>query len=676
MRMLALPRPWTVARASHDSTRRKLSDAERLSAGWIALAVVLVAARFWVLRLAQKSLNDGTLLTPWLPLAAYQDICFVAVLACLTDWLLRVTSRPSVRWVVRATAWATCLIAAWYAVVSAEIFRFLSTPLTYRLIAMSDNLRGIRSSMEAALTNERLIAVVSAPIVVLVIAVSIISTAGRVVAHARLLASRTRWRAALAGYFVVAFLVTRLAGIEGTALANPHAAFLASLWDRDDPFVSGAFSESDLDDFIPRHEQSETGPSEWFGRATNCNVVMVVMESVGSQPLGHYGAPHDTTPQLTRLAERGLTFDRIYASQPYTSNAMAGIFCSLYPWHGWRSLPRRAPDLQVTGLGNVLQSRGYRSALLHTGDMQFDNEKRFLEIHGFDEVHDVWTLKTLLPESGREADTPEETPGMRLHLPDGLLLPAAVRWIDSDRSQPFFLTLWTIQTHHPYFAEPSQESFTPQDPEQDRYLNAIRVTDRLLSDLMCELEARGLADSTLLVVLGDHGEAFGEHGHRGHSKTIHEEELRVPLVMISPRLGTRPQRLPVLGQQIDIAPTILDLLGMTAPNEWQGRSLFADARTDRVYFFTAFHHYLFGVIDGSHKYVYNASTNQNHLYDLSVDAAERHNLIQTPRSDSLPDVLHRRLAGWVHFQNAYLMDYLPDKDRGQRSGLRQAPLGN
>jgi arylsulfatase A-like enzyme len=175
---------------------------------------------------------------------------------------------------------------------------------------------------------------------------------------------------------------------------------------------------------------------------------------------------------------------------------------------------------------------------------------------------------------------------------------------------------------------------------------------------MCELEARGLADSTLLVVLGDHGEAFGEHGHRGHSKTIHEEELRIPLVMISPRLSTRPQRLPVLGQQIDIAPTILELMGLNAPKEWQGRSLFAADRSERVYMFTAFHHYLFGVIEKDWKYVYNATTGRRQLFHLASDPAELKGEL-SDWAECPPRDLHSRLASWVHFQNKYLSQFLP-----------------
>jgi arylsulfatase A-like enzyme len=157
--------------------------------------------------------------------------------------------------------------------------------------------------------------------------------------------------------------------------------------------------------------------------------------------------------------------------------------------------------------------------------------------------------------------------------------------------------------------------------------------------------------------LGDHGEAFGQHANRGHSKTLYDEELRVPLVMISPQLADRAERLDVLGQQIDLAPTLLDLLGLDAPAEWQGQSLFAAGRPNRAYFFTAFYHYLFGMIDGHHKYIWNVSTGKAQYYDLLHDPGETMDLMGAP-SHGLPADLHRRLASWVHFQNPYLSQYL------------------
>jgi arylsulfatase A-like enzyme len=666
------PRSWTIWRTSRWRGGPQ-GDADRLFAGWLALGAVLVAARLWVLQLAGDSLPRGATLVIWLPVACYQDLCLVAALGWLSWLALAKLDRRQARLAVRLASWTAIVVAAWYAAVNAQVFSVLNTPLTYRLFAMSDNLRGIQSSLQAALTIERVGSVVLAPLAVVALAVCLIATGGRLVTAARVVASRVTTRVAFAVYLAVSLLATRVAGLDETWVCNPHATLCLSLWDQDDPFVRGHYDRSDLADFAP---PTLATSSSRHGQARGGNVIMVVMESVGAAALSHYGAMHSTTPELTRLAARGVTFDRIYASQPYTSNSIAGIFCSVYPWHGWRSLPRRAPDLKVAGLGDVLQQHGYRAGLLHTGDMQFDNEKRFLQGHGFSEVHDVWTLKDVLGRDQPDGDTPPETPGVHLHLPDPLLLPAALRWIDADVSRPFFLTLWTIQTHHPYFAEPSRESFAPADPELDRYLNAVRVTDRVIGDLMRELEARGLADSTLLVVLGDHGEAFGEHGHRGHSKTLYDEELRIPLVMISPRLTGRAERSSVLGQQIDVAPTILELLGLPAPAEWQGQSLFAADRRNRVYLFTAFHHYLFGVIDGDRKYVYNATTGREFLYDLSTDPAERHNLTGQPAESARQAALHRRLAAWVNFQNPYLAQFLPTTEPPTRRERTPAPVAN
>jgi lipoteichoic acid synthase len=637
--------------------RYPLNDAERLTAGWIALVLVLLGSRYSVLHLAGKAQPERAVLTQWLPFAGYQDVALVVGLAAIAEFALRRISHPRRRFCCRMCAWLICLLVAWYSSASVEIYRFLSTPLTYRLIAMSHNLRGIRSSMDAALTHERLTVVASAPIIVLVVSFILLRGGVGLVRAVRQLATRLPIRLALGGYIGVSWCVIHMSPLESSAVANPHLALLASFCDGDDPFVTGAVDESDSADFAPGVARRSGDSSAWHGRARGCNVIMFVMESVGADSIGPHGSSRDTSPELTRLAERGVTFQRIYASQPYTSNAMVGLFCSLYPWHGWRSMPRRDPDFRVPGVGNVLQDAGYRSGLLHTGDMQFDNEKRFLEQHGFGEVHDLWSLQSLLGGSYDEDDAPHATPGVHLHLPDRLLLPAATQWIDADRSRPFFLTLWTIQSHHPYFGAPSDVPFDTNDAERNRYLNAIRVADKLLGDLVRELESRGLADSTLIAVMGDHGEAFGQHAYRTHSKTIYEEELRIPLVLIAPRLTSEAVRMDMLGQQIDIAPTLLDLLGQVPPTEWQGQSLFASDRTDRAYLFTAFHQYLFGVIEGHDKYVWNASTGRGSFYDLSSDPAERSNLIRTERGAKSTE-LHRRLAGWVHFQNSYLAQFM------------------
>ena len=421
------------------------------------------------------------------------------------------------------------------------------------------------------------------------------------------------------------------------------------------------------------------------------NVVLFVMESVGARYVELCGAPYRNTPELVHLAERAVTFDRIYASHPCTSSAIAGIFCSVYPYHGWRAIPPRAPGLNVPGLADVLAGHGYRTAFLHTGDLRFDHQGEFLRRHGFEQVADVAEPDALLGTTGSNGIGPSATlvASDFLSLPDRLLRPAALKWIDSDRSRPFFLTLWTIETHHPYLGAEENAPNSPRpslgeglgvrgrdrggpsasvnfgsvahtiaDPYFNRYLGAIRSTDALIGELARELEARGLAESTLIVVLGDHGDAFGQHGHRAHGQTLYEDEVRIPILLVNPGLFPRAERISRVGQQIDIGPTVLDLIGLPTPPEWQGTSLFATDRPDRAYLFTGFHHYLFGFVEGNFKYIYDATTDRRELYDLGSDPAEQRNLIRSPQHADRASEAHRRLAAWLSYQNNYLAGFI------------------
>ena len=163
------------------ASRRRLSDTERLTAVWIGLAAVLLAARFWILRLAEHVTGGGNpVLLPWFPLAAYQDVCCVVAFAAAAAGLLRRLEHPLWRGLVRTGAWTVGLVAALYAAMSAQIFGFLNTPLTYRLIAMSDRLRGIRSSIDAVVTRERLSTLIAAPFAMCVVALLLIACAPRI----------------------------------------------------------------------------------------------------------------------------------------------------------------------------------------------------------------------------------------------------------------------------------------------------------------------------------------------------------------------------------------------------------------------------------------------------------------------------------------------------------------
>jgi lipoteichoic acid synthase len=234
-------------------------------------------------------------------------------------------------------------------------------------------------------------------------------------------------------------------------------------------------------------------------------------------------------------------------------------------------------------------------------------------------------------------------------------------WVDHDPGAPFFALLWTVQNHWPYF-DPGGPSASGREPDRGtaresgdtssvrraRYLRALGETDRALGELLRGLERRGLLDSTLIVVAGDHGEAFGQHGNAFH-RLLWEEEVRVPLILINSRLF-HGETDTIPGGTIDIAPTIVDLLGQPMPPEWQGRSLFDPGRPNRAYLFGPYSG-LFGLRDGKWKLIYDPIANQDQLYDLSADPHEQLN-IAAGHPEAVREA-RERLAAWVQYVDRY-----------------------
>ncbi|MBN2489844.1 MAG: sulfatase-like hydrolase/transferase [Planctomycetes bacterium] len=162
---------------------------------------------------------------------------------------------------------------------------------------------------------------------------------------------------------------------------------------------------------------------------------------------------------------------------------------------------------------------------------------------------------------------------------------AAVRaWIESAPRRPFFLFIHLWDVHHDYIPPPPYDALfregttaRPGDGSREdlisRYDGEIRWTDATLAAIFEALDRRGLKDRSILLVTADHGEAFFEHGHHGHRFTLHDEEVRVPLLVRYP--GRLPAGLciepPV--SLIDIAPTLLDLAGLPPLPAALGRSL-------------------------------------------------------------------------------------------------------
>jgi phosphoglycerol transferase MdoB-like AlkP superfamily enzyme len=213
-----------------------------------------------------------------------------------------------------------------------------------------------------------------------------------------------------------------------------------------------------------------------------------------------------------------------------------------------------------------------------------------------------------------------------------------------DRSQPFFGMMWTSQTRYPYSVAGRERPFSP-DPKLNRYLNALREADEAFGSVMNRLKKMKILDSTLVVVVGDHGANFG--GQPSQQRMLSEENLRVPCLLIHPSL--KRQRNLNVGGLVDIAPTVAHVLGIAIPPGWQGESLFDAGRSNRAYFIAPGPDYVLGYREDDVKYICNATMNVTEIYDLKNDPSEQEDLGRLLPEETI--LCRQRFAAWVQHAN-------------------------
>lgn len=369
------------------------------------------------------------------------------------------------------------------------------------------------------------------------------------------------------------------------------------------------------------------------------NVVVVVLESTRYDRTTLPGRPDvAATPTLHRLAREGLHAPRARAVLPHTTKSLFSILCGRYPLMQ-KQLVEVSADLDVQCLPALLAEAGYRTGLFQSSWGTFEARPRLAERLGFRDFR-AW----------------EDIGGQSLGYlasDDESLVKAFATWLDEaaparprKRSkrprkpqQPFMATLLTSATHHPYrlskrAKQAAKAGGLATATAEDRYLRLIEAEDRLLAGILTQLERRGLRERTIVVVVGDHGEGFGEKGVKQHDNNFYEEGLRVPLVIVGPRVPVR--EVPGNASLLDITPTLLPLLGLTL-DDAAARALpgfdLADPNFPGHlprYFSCWFELRCHGFVLGDRKVVHEPQSGEAWYYDLTADPDEQHPLILDP----------------------------------------------
>ena len=192
------------------------------------------------------------------------------------------------------------------------------------------------------------------------------------------------------------------------------------------------------------------------------------------------------------------------------------------------------------------------------------------------------------------------------------------------------------------------------------YLRAVWRIDKQIGDLYDDLVSLGIAEDTLIVFTGDHGEGFGEHGKFGHYKGLYDEEIRVPLVMINPRLAQLSTRNTAIGSHVDLWATITDVCSLPADADWQGRSLFVPKTAQDQTFFRDGRRHSYGTRMGRWKYFFDRDEHKHHLFDLENDPGETKIL-----ADDYPQLrreLNLAARGWLGRHREWSQAMTPKRD--------------
>ena len=369
-------------------------------------------------------------------------------------------------------------------------------------------------------------------------------------------------------------------------------------------------------------------------RRQHPNVIMIMVDTLRADHVGCYGYPRNTTPNIDRFAHDSTLYGKVIAQAPWTLWSVYSFLTSTYSdgVHFDLNMDTAAMRSGPPLLADILRNEGYSTNAVLSNPMF-----RFFPVfkQGFAYYDTLPTIELQgITSPAVTAATVQRLPSLK-------------------GAGPFFLYVVYFDPHAPYYSHPGfsfsdgmpgprpvqlspETNHTTQQParchavedKRDRYDSEIAFTDAEVGKLLVALKAQGLYDDSLIIFLSDHGEEFLEHGYQGHMYTLYNETLSVPLMVKLPGQRTGA----VVGGEfplLDLSPSILGFLQARTPADHAlgvNAGFGAIQRCARKPIFSSSVEGVFSVQQGNMKYMSNALTGKQEIYDLSKDPWEQDNL--------------------------------------------------
>jgi len=326
------------------------------------------------------------------------------------------------------------------------------------------------------------------------------------------------------------------------------------------------------------------------------NIVVVVLESTRARSVPLFapeGAAVADMPNLVALASRSRIFRNTYTTTSHTSKALVGLLCGIHPSPEMKIVESLPGGVPVDCLPGILSDAGFESLFIQSATSNFENRPGLVSNLGYEKALYKEDIGAGFEGSGY------------FGLDEAALVSPFDAWWRENAGRPKFATILTSMSHHPYEVLRSRKEGVAGDA-QASYLEVLNYVDEVLGKLLSVIEASGEAGRTIVVVTGDHGEAFGEHGPKQHDAVPFDEGTHVPLLVWDGRGQLDTGEDMQLRQHLDLFPTVVRLAG-GGVSGGEGVDLFERTGHARVFTNCWYPGACIGAISGDMKWIYSVS---------------------------------------------------------------------
>ncbi|RMB61785.1 LTA synthase family protein [Tessaracoccus antarcticus] len=370
------------------------------------------------------------------------------------------------------------------------------------------------------------------------------------------------------------------------------------------------------------------------------NVVVITLESQRSAATLQ-DVKQPVTPVIDELMKTSIRPERGYSVLPHTSKALTAIHCGIAPPPDSDNSEADPDSLPAKCLPTLLAEQGYATSFFQSAIEKFERRRDTASNLGF---QDFMAVDQMQSSGFQRANY--------FGYEDDIMLAPERNWLEDNGDKPFMLSMLTVTGHHDYTLQGYPRIDFVEDPVLNNYLNGIHYQDRFVGKVIDLFKELGLYENTVFVVVGDHGEGFGEHQIFQHDDTIYEEGIRIPFLIHDPQRAGELVDGPA--NQLTVLPTVVDLLGFELETDATYRPSLVSGEPQGPLVATCYARgKCTAIIDGDMKLIHHFGDRRDEVFNVAIDPHETTDLIGQTDQAWLTEMRGTALRWYVNTENSY-----------------------